>query len=566
MSVPAGELAALVDWGSTSLRVYSASSPPRLLHADAAGGVLSLPACDAAAFASALERALGAAAIASRGAVVVCGMAGSARGWREAPYVRAPPGADARALAAAAVEVAGAGARRVLLLPGVRCASGNANGADDVMRGEETQCLGAAGGGDALVLPGTHSKWVRLDARGSIAAHTTFLTGELYALLTTQSILAASVAPAAAADAAADADAAAADAAAFFAGLRQPAPLAALFSVRVRDVLAAPADRPAARAHAAAFLSGALIALELREARAWLAAARGDGAPAPRVRVIGAPALAARYAAAINDGGWAAAEVEPGDAAAAGLAAAAAALGFALGGAAAPPPPLSPPPPPPPPAAAATLHASRLARWRAALAAAPLVVILRGVEPAAAVAVGEAAVAGGARVLEVPLNSPSALESIRALAAAFAARPDVLVGAGTVLCARDAADVAAAGGELVLAPNADAAVIAAARAAGLLAWPGVATATEAFAALGAGATGLKLFPCTAVTPATVRALRAVLPRAVPLLAVGGVDARNAREYAAAGCDGAGVGTAIYAPGDAPGAVEARVREFLDACR
>jgi 2-dehydro-3-deoxyphosphogalactonate aldolase len=380
--------------------------------------------------------------------------------------------------------------------------------------------------------------------------------------------------------------AAAADDAAFLAGLRQAAPLAALFAVRTRDVLAAPEDRPAVRAHAAAFLSGALIALELREARAWLAAA-SSASRAPHVRVIGAPALAARYATAINDGGWAKAEVEPGDAAAEGLAAAAAALGFSLGEAAVSPaaaapaaaapvsaasaaapasaPAAAPAAVPVSPAAAA-LHASRLARWRSALAAAPLVVILRGVEPAEAVAVGEAAVEGGARVLEVPLNSPRPLESIRALAAAFAARPDVLVGAGTVLSASDAADVAAAGGELALAPNADAAVIAAARASGLLAWPGVATPTEALAALSAGASGLKLFPCTAVSPATVRAMRAVLPRDTRLLAVGGVDARNARDYAAAGCDGAGVGTAIYAPGDAPSVVEARVRDFLAACR
>jgi 2-dehydro-3-deoxyphosphogalactonate aldolase len=188
------------------------------------------------------------------------------------------------------------------------------------------------------------------------------------------------------------------------------------------------------------------------------------------------------------------------------------------------------------------------------------------VRPEEAAAVGAAAVAGGARVLEVPLNSPRPLESIRALAAAFAARPEVLVGAGTVLTAREAAEVAAAGGELALAPNADAAVIAAARAAGLLAWPGVATPTEALAALAAGASGLKLFPASALAPATVRAWGAVLPRGTPLLAVGGVDARNAREYEAAGCEGAGVGTAIYAPGDAPGIVEQRVRAFLHACR
>jgi len=610
-------LAALVDWGTSALRVYAAEGglSPRLLHADAAGGVTAQPPGDAAAFSAALERALAAAGVAAcGGAVVACGMVGSSRGWQEAPYVQLLPGADAAAsLAAGAIVLTSTVPphRTVYVLPGLRSA-GNANEADDIMRGEETQCLGAvaAAAADVLLLPGTHSKWVVL-AAGGVASHTTFMTGELFALLSQSSILTTSVGSSAAADEAGRAragDDAAKDDASFLEGARQPAPLAALFSVRTRDVLALPGEeRAAVRARGAAFLSGALIAAELREAREWLARRGGSGCgrcgpgpcphppPVPRVLVIGAPALAARYVAALRQQeGWCEPALAADGAAAVGLARVAAALGLQVpagGGcssSALPPDaaalvlataPVAPAAAAadegsgvpaaeaatgPPAAAPAALHASRAARWQAALAAAPLVVILRGVTPEEAVAVGMAAAAGGARVIEVPLNSPRPLESIAALAAAFRGKPQVLVGAGTVLSPQDVAAAAAAGAELVLAPNADPAVIAAARALGMLTWPGVATATEALAALTAGASGLKLFPCTALSPATVRALRAVLPAGTGMLAVGGVDARNALEYTAAGAAAAGVGTALYAPGDAPATVEERVRAFLRA--
>ena len=150
--------------------------------------------------------------------------------------------------------------------------------------------------------------------------------------------------------------------------------------------------------------------------------------------------------------------------------------------------------------------------FSAACAQLPLVAILRGIAPAEAVAIGGALVAAGWRIIEVPLNSPDPLQSIEALARAF---PDVLVGAGTVLDARATRAVHAAGGGLVVAPNFDAEVVAEAIGLGMVALPGVLSASEAFAALAAGATGLKLFPAEMIPPAAVRALRAVLdPRTI----------------------------------------------------
>jgi 2-dehydro-3-deoxyphosphogalactonate aldolase len=154
---------------------------------------------------------------------------------------------------------------------------------------------------------------------------------------------------------------------------------------------------------------------------------------------------------------------------------------------------------------------------RAHLATLPLIAILRGVRPGEAVAIGQALLDAGFRAIEVPLNSPEPLESIAALAAAFGER--ALIGAGTVLDAAAARRIADAGGQLVVMPHADLAIIRAAKAQGLLCVPGAATPTEAFAALAAGADALKLFPAEALPPAVVKAWRAVLPKDVWLLPV-----------------------------------------------
>lgn len=198
-----------------------------------------------------------------------------------------------------------------------------------------------------------------------------------------------------------------------------------------------------------------------------------------------------------------------------------------------------------------------------ALAALPLVAILRGITPAEALPVGQALVDAGFRLIEVPLNSPEPLRSISALAHAF---PQAVVGAGTVLRRADVGSVQAAGGQLVVAPNFDAGVVQEARELDMACLPGVATPTEAFAALDAGATGLKLFPAEAIPPAAVKALRAVLPAGTLLLPVGGVTPDNAAAWRAAGADGLGIGSALYKPGRPVHEVAALARAFADAWR
>jgi 2-dehydro-3-deoxyphosphogalactonate aldolase len=192
----------------------------------------------------------------------------------------------------------------------------------------------------------------------------------------------------------------------------------------------------------------------------------------------------------------------------------------------------------------------------------PLVAILRGLVPDEAVATGRAIVEAGFRVLEVPLNSPRPTDSIALLAAALG--PDVLVGAGTVMTPAQVDAVADAGGRLIVMPHADTAVIRAAKAAGLLCVPGVATPTEAFAALAAGADGLKLFPAEQAAPAVLKAWRAVLPREVPVLPVGGIAPDNMAPWVAAGAAGFGIGSALFAPGRPLDDTARRARAFAQA--
>ncbi len=194
------------------------------------------------------------------------------------------------------------------------------------------------------------------------------------------------------------------------------------------------------------------------------------------------------------------------------------------------------------------------------LARCPLVSILRGVKPAEVVGIGEALVGAGIPVIEVPLNSPEPIESIRRLAARFG--DDALVGAGTVLDPADCARIAAAGGRLIVTPHADPEVVRAAKAAGMVAVPGFMTPAEAFALLKAGADGLKLFPAEAASPAVVKAMLAVLPKGTAVLPVGGIEAGNMGPWLAAGAAGFGIGGAIYRPGDTAEVVAGKARALL----
>ena len=199
---------------------------------------------------------------------------------------------------------------------------------------------------------------------------------------------------------------------------------------------------------------------------------------------------------------------------------------------------------------------------REMLAACPLVAILRGIRPDEAEAVGEALVAAGLRIIEVPLNSPEPFDSIARLARRCGGR--ALVGAGTVMRLADVDRVLEAGGRLVVTPHADPALVRAARARGMAAMPGFFTPAEAFALLDAGADALKLFPAEGSSPAVLRALRAVLPPGTMVLPVGGVDAGAMAAWREAGAAGFGIGSAIYKPGDTADAVAAKAATLMAA--
>jgi 2-dehydro-3-deoxyphosphogalactonate aldolase len=205
---------------------------------------------------------------------------------------------------------------------------------------------------------------------------------------------------------------------------------------------------------------------------------------------------------------------------------------------------------------------THLAAFDAAFARLPLVAILRGVRPDEVEAIGDVLVEAGFAIIEVPMNSPDPLDSIARLAKRFAGR--AVIGAGTVLRVADVAAVEAAGGTVIIAPNANGEVIAAAAARGLVAMPGIATPTEALAALDAGAAALKLFPAEAASPAVLKAMRAILPKGTRVLPVGGVAPDLMAPWLAAGAAGFGLGSALYAAGMGAEEVGERARRFVAA--
>jgi 2-dehydro-3-deoxyphosphogalactonate aldolase len=198
------------------------------------------------------------------------------------------------------------------------------------------------------------------------------------------------------------------------------------------------------------------------------------------------------------------------------------------------------------------------------LAQCPLVAILRGVQPAEAEALGSALQRAGIRIVEVPLNSPSPLESIAILSRTFGSR--MLIGAGTLTDPSQVGEVAAAGGRLIVTPHADTAIVRAAKQAGLFAVPGFFNPTEAFALLQAGADAIKLFPAEVLGPPMLRALRAVLPKSAIVIPVGGIGADQVAPWMAAGALGLGVGSSIHRPGDDARIVEAKARALVAAVR
>lgn len=194
----------------------------------------------------------------------------------------------------------------------------------------------------------------------------------------------------------------------------------------------------------------------------------------------------------------------------------------------------------------------------------PLIGIIRGVTPGEAVEIGHALFEGGIRIIEVPLNSPDPLASIRALADSFG--DSALIGAGTVLTGEDVRGVRDSGGKIAVSPNMNPDVIRATVEAGMVSSPGIFTPSEAFAALDAGAHTLKLFPAEGASPKVVKSLRAVLPADVPFLIVGGVTPESVPGWLDAGADGFGLGGGLYKPGQSPQETLRNARAYVEALR
>ena len=207
---------------------------------------------------------------------------------------------------------------------------------------------------------------------------------------------------------------------------------------------------------------------------------------------------------------------------------------------------------------------SALDQLRTYLDQCPLIAIIRGVAPGDAEAIGDAIFDAGIRIIEVPLNSPDPLKSIEILAAKFGDR--ALVGAGTVFTPANVEDVKAAGGRLIVSPHVNAAVIRAAAAANLVSCPGYFTPTEAFAALDAGATALKLFPAEGASPAVLKAQLAVIPKQVPIFVVGGIGPDNMRPWLDAGASGFGLGSGLYKPGQSAAETAEKARAYVAGLR
>jgi 2-dehydro-3-deoxyphosphogalactonate aldolase len=192
----------------------------------------------------------------------------------------------------------------------------------------------------------------------------------------------------------------------------------------------------------------------------------------------------------------------------------------------------------------------------------PIIAILRGIKPEEVESICSTLEKAGVVIVEVPLNSPNALESISILSGIFGSR--MLIGAGTLTSPSQVAEVAAAGGQIIITPHADTAIVRAAKAAGLFAAPGFFNPTEAFALLQAGADAIKLFPSDVLGIPMLKAMQAVLPKGTSVIPVGGVSAENIAQWMAAGTRGVGVGASIYKPGDDAAIVQAKAKALLDA--
>lgn len=200
-------------------------------------------------------------------------------------------------------------------------------------------------------------------------------------------------------------------------------------------------------------------------------------------------------------------------------------------------------------------------QWQDALKTLPLVAILRGIRPSEAIAIGEMLMQAGFKIVEVPLNSPEPFDSIKLLVQALGSR--AIVGAGTVLNVADVETLKAVGGQICISPNANPAVIRRAKELGLISFPAFFTPTEAFCAVEAGADAIKLFPAELAGTTGLKAMKAVLPKHIPVFPVGGVNPDNMQDFIEAGAAGFGIGSAVFKPGDTPEVVYKKAKAFVD---
>ena len=514
-----------LDWGTSSLRAYKLGPAGVVLEQRAlASGIMHLPSepRDIAGvrcgngFELAFDAACGDWLDAEPGLpVIACGMVGSAQGWSEAAYRPTP--VDVASLGQALHKVRSLRGVDVHIVPGVIEQVGLPN----VMRGEETQVLGVLQGlgADMLIgLPGSHSKWVEV-VEGRITHFDTFMTGEVFAVLSSTASSGVPSNPA---------------------NDSRPKPSTAAYTWRAPMTVSAaccppcsapaplgsPANSPQTSspttcpACSSDMSSPACPTAPNTSRSSW-------SAPLLSAPVINAPSPSAALptsawrrklpSAACGNWPW--------------------------------------------------RQGSLNLYWRPdmlkqALAQNGLIAILRGIRPDEAEAVGQVLYQAGFRVIEVPLNSPDPYTSIRTLRASLPA--DCLIGAGTVLLPEQVEQVKAAGGQVVVMPHSDAKVLRAAKAAGLFLSPGVATPTEAFAALAEGADVLKLFPAEQMGPSVIKAWLAVLPAGTLLLPVGGITPDNMQVFTDAGAKGFGLGSGLFKPGMTVDQVASRAQAYVAA--
>ena len=442
--------------------------------------------------------------------IMASGMITSRQGWVELPYVACPAGLQS--IAAAVHLHTSKHGRKIYFVPGI--STRGLDGAPDVIRGEETQVLGASeGGNEHFVTPGTHSKWITVKDR-EITGFSSYMTGEVFALLKTHSILGKLMTGETASPSAFERG--------VRAGLKDPAGFLhnifstrtlALFNEMPTDHLELLSLRPGDRhrnrpCHCEK--SGGRTVSDIGNSNPWRAL--HDGHEDSRIERELWQARCGSH--------W--------------------------------------------PATHRRCRGAARMTFADAISECGLIAILRGITTAEVEAVGQALVEAGIRVAEIPLNSPDPFASIEKMATAFKGK--LVVGAGTVLSVQDVNLLKAHGGQISVSPDCNEAVIARARELGLEPVPGVFTPTEAFAAIRAGATHLKLFPAEAASPLTVKAWRAVLPKHVKVYAVGGVTPANMQGWVDAGVAGFGIGSNIYKQGATAAAVAKSAKEFITAWR